>query len=79
MDSVLEHRARVEVMAELCQFRQCFFDCLTARRDELFELAEAVLCTDGPVTTLVGLALVPEHRRGHGAMYGGINRGHIDV
>jgi hypothetical protein len=27
------------------------------------------LCTDGPVKTLVDLALAPEHRRGHGALY----------
>ena len=26
-------------------------------------------CADGPVRTLAGLSLVPEHRRGHGALY----------
>ncbi|MFJ7593458.1 transposase [Streptomyces sp. NPDC097617] len=40
---------------------------MTARRDELFELVDAVLCADGAVD----LTLLPEHRRGHGAMYGG--------
>lgn len=29
--------------------------------------------------TLVDLALAPEHRRGHGALYGGLNQGQIDV
>ncbi len=29
--------------------------------------------------TLVDLALAPEHRRGHGALYGGLNQGRIDV
>ncbi|WP_328584840.1 transposase [Streptomyces sp. NBC_00370] len=53
--------------------------CLTARRDELFELADAVLCTGGPVKCPVDLTLTPEHRRGHGGMYGGLNKGRIDV
>ncbi|MER6539276.1 transposase [Streptomyces sp900105755] len=29
--------------------------------------------------TLVDLALTPEHRRGHGALYGGLNHGRIDL
>lgn len=44
----------------------------------MFELTEALLCTEGPVKTLVDLALAPEHRRGHGALYGGLNQGRID-
>ena len=59
-------------------FRQEFYHCLTARADALFELAEAVLCTDGPVRSLVGLSLAPEHRRGHGALYDAVNCGRID-
>jgi hypothetical protein len=78
MDSVVEQQARVEAMAGLSGFRESFFDCLTARADELFELAEAVLCTDGPVRSLVGLSLAPEHRRGHGALYDAVNCGRID-
>jgi hypothetical protein len=66
-------------LAALSRFRQEFYQCLTARADELFELAEAVLCTDGPVTTLVDLALAPEHRREHGALYDGINHGRFDI
>ncbi|MGO1052909.1 transposase [Crossiella sp. CA198] len=50
---------------------------MTARADALFELADAVLCADGPVTSLVDLT--PEHRRGHGARYDGLNSGPIDV
>ncbi|WP_251021388.1 transposase [Streptomyces sp. ISL-98] len=52
---------------------------MTARRDALFELTDALLCADGPVKTLVGLALAPEHRRGHGALYAGLNHGRLDV
>ena len=32
-----------------------------------------MLCADGPVRTLVGLSLAPEHRRGHGALYDALN------
>lgn len=66
-------------LGELTEFRQEFHQCLTARADALFELADAVLCTEGPVRSLVGLSLTPEHRRGHGALYDGINHGRIDI
>ncbi|MET7457958.1 NF041680 family putative transposase [Streptomyces sp. NPDC005574] len=61
------------------RFRGEFYECLTARRDELFELTDAVLCADGAVKSPVDLTLLPEHRRGRGALYGGLNRGRIDV
>ncbi|MGF6889128.1 hypothetical protein ABIA39_008787 [Nocardia sp. GAS34] len=51
---------------DLAAFRQDLYDSLTRRADGLFELCDAVLCSDGPVTTLVGVSLTPEHRRGHG-------------
>jgi hypothetical protein len=37
------------------------------------------VCTEGPIRTLVELPLVPEHRRGHGALYDALNYGHVDV
>jgi hypothetical protein len=52
---------------------------MTKRADALFELTDALLCTDGPVKTLVGLSLAPEHRRDHGAMYDALNAGRLDV
>src|SRR6266536_373818 len=58
--------------------RSCH-QCFTARADALFELADAVLCADGPVKTLVGLSLAPEHRRGHGALYDAVNHGRIEI
>jgi hypothetical protein len=76
---VLAKPARIEALAVLSGFRTEFLGCLTARADALFELAEAVLCTDGPVRTLVDLSLAPEHRRGHGAMYDALNSGRMDV
>src|SRR5690349_14605219 len=71
--------SRVESLAVLSRFRTDFYACLTARVDALFELTDAVLCTEGPVHTLVGLSLAPEHRRGHGAMYDALNKGWIEV
>jgi hypothetical protein len=47
----------------LAEFRERLYRCMTRRADALFDLADALLCTDGPVKTLVGLSLAPEHRR----------------
>src|SRR5215471_14988939 len=65
--------------AVLSWFRREFHACLTARADELCELADAVLCADGPVRNLAALSLVPEHRRGHGALYDAVNHGRVDI
>ncbi|GAA1069286.1 hypothetical protein GCM10009647_091470 [Streptomyces sanglieri] len=77
--SLLSDAVRREAFAEASRFRGEFYECLTARRDELFELADAVLCADGAVKSPVDLTLLPEHRRGHGAMHGGLNHGRLDV
>jgi DDE superfamily endonuclease len=63
---------------DLAWFRREFYACLTARADALFELTDAVLCADGPVTSLVELTLTAEHRRGHGAMYDALNVGWVE-
>ncbi|HEX3389522.1 MAG TPA: NF041680 family putative transposase [Streptosporangiaceae bacterium] len=70
---------QVQARDRLASFRGELYRCFTARADELFELADAVLCADGPVKTLAGLSLAAEHRRGHGAMYDGLNHGRIDM
>lgn len=77
--SLLDDAAYVESLTVLSRFRTDFYAFLSARADVLFELTDAVLCTDGPVKTLVDLSLAPEHRRGHGALYGGLNHGRLDV
>src|SRR5512142_3488522 len=79
MDSLLEDAADVGPLAVLSRFRRDFHGCLMARADELSELADAVLCADGPVRTLAGLSLVPEHRRGHGALYDAVSHGRISI
>jgi len=39
---------------------------------------DAILCADHAVTSLVQLSLVPEFRRGHGALYAALADGEID-
>ena len=63
----------------LAAFRGELYRCFTARADALFELADAVLCAEGPVRTLAGLSLVPGHRRGHGALYDAVDHGQIEI
>jgi hypothetical protein len=77
--SLLDDAARVESLTVLSRFRTDFYTCLPARADALFELTDALLCTGGPVKTLVDLSLAPEMRRGHGALYGALNHGLLDV
>jgi hypothetical protein len=79
MNSLPDNAAGAGSLAVLSQFRLEFHACLTARADELSELADAVLCADGPVRTLAGLSLAPEHQRGHGALYDAVNCGRIDI
>nr|WP_221382889.1 NF041680 family putative transposase [Actinoplanes polyasparticus] len=63
----------------LAGFRAELHRCLTARSDALFELVDAVLCGDTPVRSLAELSLSGAHRRGHGSVYAGLNRGRIDI
>src|ERR1700727_992212 len=79
MDSLPDDASGGRPLAVLSRFRADFHACLTGRGDEMFELADAVLCADGPVRCLAGLSLVPEHRRGHGALYDAVSHGRISV
>jgi hypothetical protein len=63
----------------LASFRRELYACFTARADALFELCDAALCAPGRVTDLARLSLVPEFRRGHGALYDALNAGRLDV
>jgi hypothetical protein len=62
----------------LREFRARLYQCLTARPDACFDLCDAILCADHAVTSLVQLSLVPEFRRGHGALYDALAAGDID-
>ena len=69
---------RCRAYQELREFRARLYACLTARPDASFELTDAILCADHAVTSLVQLSLVPEFRRGHGALYAALADGRID-
>jgi hypothetical protein len=70
---------RETAFGELVAFRQEFYECVTSRADVLFELTDALLCSEGAVRSLAGLSLAPEHRRGHGALYGAMNHGGLNI
>lgn len=76
---MLHHDARRDAFDFTSHFREDFYACLTRRGDTLFELTNAMLCEDGPVTSPVDLTLLAEHRCGHGALYDALNCGRIDV
>src|SRR5512133_329217 len=78
-DAAGDHDGAGTQRSDLAQFREVFYSCLGARADAQFELTEALLCADGPVRSLVDLSLALEHRRGHGALYDGLNHGSIEV
>ncbi|MER6141834.1 NF041680 family putative transposase [Streptomyces sparsogenes] len=77
--AVGNHAARQEPFAELSRFRGEFYSCLARRSGALFELADAVLCADGPVRSLVELSLVGAHCRGHGRLYDALAAGRVDI
>ena len=70
--------ARLPALVALEEFRGRLHKCLTARADALFDLADAVLCSDHAVRSLVQLSLEPEFRRGHGALDDALAAGRVD-
>jgi DDE superfamily endonuclease len=63
----------------LAAFRGELYRCFATYRDALLELADAVLCKQDRVHMLAELSLEPEHRRGHGALYGAVSCGRVDI
>lgn len=73
------HRTRPRIHRHLTTPRHTRpLACLCAPRNALFKLTEALLCTDGPVMTLVELLPAAEHRRGHGALYAALDPGWME-
>ena len=62
----------------LAGFRRGWYGCLGRWADVLFELADAVLCSGGPVRSLPRLSLEPVMGRGHGSGYAGLAYGRAD-
>ena len=63
----------------LAAFRCELYRCFSKRPDGLAELADAVLCKPDRVHMLAELSLVPECRRGHGAVYDAVNSGRVQI
>ena len=77
---VVQDGAVAGVMAGvLAGFRGEVYGSLSRRADALFEIGDAVLCGPGRVTDLARLSLVPEFRRGHGALFDGLNAGRVEI
>jgi DDE superfamily endonuclease len=78
MTSVVDAGARVEALEVLSGFRHALYGCFSRRADALFEAVDAVLCPEGPVTSLAELSLAGVFRRGHGALYDALNSGVVE-
>lgn len=78
MHSVVGDGVRVEALEVLSGFRRALYDCFGRRADALFEAVDAVLCPDGPVTSLAELSLAAVFGRGHGALYDALNGGVVE-
>ena len=63
----------------LAAFRRELYRCFSKRPDALAEVADAVLCKPDRVHMLAELSLVPECRRGYGAVYDAVNSGRVQV
>lgn len=63
---------------QLRRFRARFHGCFTGWADAGFELADAVACAPGPVSSVPALSLEPAFRRSHGSLYKALARGGIE-
>jgi hypothetical protein len=68
-----------DALGRLARFRSGLYLSLGMRRDALFEVCDAVLCKQERVLMLAELSLEPECRRGHGGVYGAVNRGEVVI
>ena len=64
--------------SELEDFRSGLYSTFTRWGDALFELADAVLCSPSPVSSVPALSLEPVFRRSHGSLYKALHHGRID-
>ncbi|WP_434598205.1 hypothetical protein [Streptomyces sp. A5-4] len=65
----------VDGLRELAVFRGQLRSCLYRRGNTLLELADAILCTAGPVQSPVELSLEPEVLRRHSSVYDALHHG----
>src|SRR5215212_8379369 len=65
-------------LVRLGVFRAELHTCYTRRADALFELGDALLCTEA-FPSLPHLSLEPVHQRGWGSVYAALARGEVDA
>ncbi|GAA2576707.1 hypothetical protein GCM10010435_61060 [Winogradskya consettensis] len=70
---------KAEAIDVLAEFREQLYRCMTPRADALFELTEALLCTDGPVKRWSGCHLPRSAGAATAPMYNALNHGRTDV
>jgi DDE superfamily endonuclease len=75
---IVHDQAITAALGTVAEFRQHVYNCLTRRRDAVFDLIDALACHAGPVSSLPALSLEPEFRRGHGALYSALADGGLD-
>ncbi len=63
---------------ELVEFRAGLYSCCTRWGNAMFELADAGLCSAGPIGSVPTLSLEPEFTRSHGSLDKALARGRID-
>jgi hypothetical protein len=66
-------------LTRLGAFRAELHGSFTRRADALFELGDALLCSQTPFPSLPHLSLEPTHRRGWGSAYAALASGCIDI
>jgi hypothetical protein len=66
-------------LARLGAFRAELHGSFTRRADALFELADALLCSQPPFLSLPHLSLEPVCRRGWGSVYDALSSGRVEV
>jgi hypothetical protein len=72
-------RCQPSPFAWLGGFRSELHTCFTRRADALFELGDALLCSQTPFPSLPHLSLEPVHQRGWGNVHAALARGRIDT
>jgi hypothetical protein len=70
--------ARAQLIDQLMEFRNGFYDCLGSWADALFELTDAALLAPGPVSSVPALSLGPTFGRSHGSLYKALSKGEVD-
>jgi hypothetical protein len=66
-------------LVRLGAFRDQLHACFSRRADALFELGDALLCSQTPFLSLPHLSLEPAHQRGWGSTYAALVCGRIDT